>query len=697
MAIFTSYEQWFINTMDTIIQVSIIKYDISQYRLIRSKIQRYVRKMERLETPEEKQKMMNIIEVSELQLNAFPSLQEMYSKLNEIFKHIPFKEQFNKNSFQLKEEMTNIQKRKFDLLRWIRNSERSLFQLLQMELIKNNNNERSIRQKRNENRSREELKSDWVRLVLESSSENIRQAYRIKNNTVFNQETLTNENIKKIKNNASLLKKRYTNGLKENNFNLSLNDKKKHLKTNECSYDFEERTPLEKRDFLNEIERKKRNNANFSGKYNWKETLDMLGIDQLSFLKINKTDRLQNQFKKIDFKKALINLIDLYLIPIHENYSDVFLLYRENIMMCITFILYNNYTKLKIQGETIGNGVYGLAKLFNNKIYKYENLRIMTKKQREKGVENNGTLFTKHHKKYPINSYVPTLILFSYMIQKYLFNLNNNYVPDIFDIKFGNENKEPSIIPSENQSKEKNNRQLSLTIMNKAKKNERFEFSNNFYEILFNKELYELRNYIQFIKMILIKLCDILIYYQNNCYFVHHDLHVKNIIINFNKNSNTNLIDIENIQVKLIDFSFSSILINNESLILSQLQNSSLKSFHNPTFSNPYLNKEWKKIDLKYFFTLFFFVFKPFGLYQFNIKNNKLNYFNTSIEKLIIDIINIEPGYNERFSEFKNIDCFLGLKAFDVFLIKNNIFGESFDDNIFDPSICKQKIIHLNN
>jgi hypothetical protein len=304
MNIFTSYKEWFINTMEPIIHVAIIKYDIDQYRLMINKIQRYEKKMERLETPEEKQKMMNIIEVSKLQLNAFPSLQEMYDELNKIFEYRPFKEQFNKNSFQLKEQMTNIQKRKFDLLRWIRNSERSLFQLLQMELIKNNNG-RSIRQKRNENHSREELKNNWIRLVLNVSSENIRQAYQRKNEQ------------------SSILTKRFTNGLKENNFNLSLNGKKKHLKTNKCRYDFEERTPLEKRDFLNEIERKKRNNANFSGKYNWKETLDMLGIDQLSFLKINKTNRLQNQFKKIDLKKALINLIDLYLMPIHENYTDV--------------------------------------------------------------------------------------------------------------------------------------------------------------------------------------------------------------------------------------------------------------------------------------------------------------------------------------------------------------------------------------
>ncbi len=685
MNIFTSYKEWFINTMEPIIQVSIIKYDISQYRLMRNKIQRYEQKMERLETPEEKQKMMNIIEVSKLQLNAFPTLRSMYDELNKIFKYRPFKEQFNKNSFQLKEQMTNIQKRKFDLLRWIRNSERSLFQLLQMELIKNNNG-RSIRQKRNENHSREELKNNWIRLVLNVSSENIRQAYQRKNEQ------------------PSLLTKRFTNGLKQNNFNLSLNGKKKHLKTNECKYDFEEKTPLEKRDFLNEIERKKRNNDNFSGRYDWETTLDMLGINQLSFLKINKSNTFQNHIKKENLKDALIELINLYLMPIHENYSDVFLLYRENIMMCISFLLYDNNIKIIKEGEIIGQGFFGNVRKVGNKAYKYEDLKIMTDYERVHGVtptENNAP-GVYYFKKYPINSYESCHILFNYMIQKYLYELNHDYVPKIENIQFDFESS----------------KHLSRTIMNLVK-NTGYEFSNNFSQIIFNREYWKSPNILLFIKNILIKLCDILIFYQNKCYFVHRDLHIKNIIINYNKTTenNTIIFDTANFNIKLIDFSVSSIIINNESNIPSQLQYTNLRPFNNCILSNPYLNKEWEKIDLKYFFIVLLFMFIPMDLtvYKENksintnkTNENKLGFRN--IESFFRKILNIYEPYINYLENLENLielsktnktikpfGCVLGMSLFDIFLDKQKlkVFGDVFDDNIFNPRTCKEKLKSL--
>ncbi len=684
MNIFTSYKEWFINTMEPIIQVSIIKYDISQYRLMRNKIQRYEQKMERLETPEEKQKMMNIIEVSKLQLNAFPTLRSMYDELNKIFKYRPFKEQFNKNSFQLKEQMTNIQKRKFDLLRWIRNSERSLFQLLQMELIKNNNG-RSIRQKRNENHSREELKNNWLRLVLNVSSENIRQAYQRKN---------------KRKNRNSQLLKSYNYGLKQNNFNLSLNGKKKHLKINECSYDFEERTDAEKIEFLDEIERKKRNNDNFSGRYDWEETLDMLGINQLSFLKINEHNTFQNRVKKENLKKALIKLINLYLMPIQENYTDVFLLYRENIMMCISFILYddniskNNYLNIFRNFIEIGEGSFGKTskkKNNNNKIYKKENLRIMTSYERKEKLEES--LF----KKYPINSYVSSQVLFSYMIQKYLYNLNNNYVPDIDDIHF-----------FYNENKDLNNENIeikSITKMNNAKitknRNEilkSYSYSMNLNEIIFDTKikLYHKSNFIKFILKILMKICDILIYYQTKCFFIHRDLHPYNIIVNFNLTSNN--IDIENFQVKLIDFSFTSIIINNNNNVMSQLQFTNLRPHWDCKFLNPLLNKEWQKVDLKYFFLFTFFNSILYGL-SLN-KGNYNDIFHLSqiefLENIFAKLLNIKDGFKERFNDFHSIGCFNKVKRFDMFYKKNvlyNIFQINIDDeNIFYPSNCKKNI-----
>ena len=84
----------------------------------------------------------------------------------------------------------------------------------------------------------------------------------------------------------------------------------------------------------------------------------------------------------------------------------------------------------------------------------------------------------------------------------------------------------------------------SKTTMNLASKSRqanrrRYQYTGNLMEIIMlgikTNEimiyLYYLPNYIQFLIKILIKVCDILIYYQNTCYFVHRDLHAKNIMI----------------------------------------------------------------------------------------------------------------------------------------------------------------------
>ncbi len=682
---FTSYEQWFLELIEPIIQVAIAKYEIEMYNKLSKKIYRYKTSFfpRNAEGTIKKRKMERIANIAELQLSGFFNFDILNEILHELNKKYP--SFIYKSTFQLEKEMTNIQKRKYGLLRWIRNSERSLYQLYQMEMIKLNNG-KSIRQKRNENNlinesntSRLKLTNNWVESVMGIKPENIQNAYKGTYEGTLD---------------PSFIKKRFTNGLKENNFNLSLYHKKKHLKTNECSYDFETRhSEEEKTEFLQEIERKKRNNSNFSGRYDWDTTINKLGINQLSFLKTsNRGNTLENYIKNKQ-KKALENLINLYLMPIKENYTDVFLLYRENIMMCISFLLYDNKTninikKLKKKGEGSFGKTYENEK--NNKIYKEENLRIMT------NYEKTHINTTKIFKSYPINSYLSTQVLFSYMIQKYLYNLNNNFVPDIDNIQFFyNENKN-----LRNQSiaiksiTKMNNAKLTKTENNILKP---FLYSMNLNEIIFDKKLklYTKYNFVKFILKIIIKMCDILNYYQEKCFFVHRDFHPYNIIVNFNLKPNNN-IDIDNFQVKLIDFSLSSIIINNENHQLSQLQYTNLRPFWDCKYSNPYLNKEWQKIDLKYFFLFLFFNTIYYGLNDENYNDIFHLKIIEQLENIFINLLNIKEGFKERFNCFQSIGCFNNVKRFDMFYKKNilhNIFLiNDEDENIFYPKNCKKNI-----
>jgi hypothetical protein len=667
MDVFVSYQPWFLQIIKPNILYAIVQYDIQERRRKERSLEEYWMKLENVQkNPTLRHKTANyekIIYTSEIQLDAFPSYDDMYGFLRSLESQYPVE--------VLRRTFEAIEKRQFDLLRWIRNNERSIFQLIVM-------NERGMRR----NRNRASIERNWLALSMNKRQENISKAY----------EKTSIYNVRRI--NKNKIKRNYNLKIKHNDYNLSVFHKKRHLKTDECAYDFEHRTPEEQQAFLLQIQQNRNNRSNlkYSFKQDWSETIRNLGIDQLSFLQRRNpsTFNPENEFRN-KLKIALTNLINLYLIPIQVEQDDIQTLYCENVMMCISYILYEDRRFTDIEGEIIGKGSFAeVIRTLNGSIFKKEDLRIMSEKEKEKENVTKAPL-----KKYPINSYLSCQALFSFMIQKYLHNLNPSYIPGISDLQF--------LFEESNSPKT-----LSFTKMNNVTNK---TYSLHIKQILLHPDLYKYSNFIPFIFKIITKICDILIYYQLRCFFVHRDMHDRNVMVNFNLTTletGETIIDFDSIQVKLIDFALSSIVIPNHSNQLSQFQYTNLRPFWNSSFSNPYQNIEWNKIDLKYFFIcLLFYTLLPNAL---DLNVGKKQPYNEEhltqlreIENFIKILLNIKDtngiDYKIRYRQFQTKNCFFGLKRFDIFFkreIMHDILQMNIEnENIFYPSICKDTITRI--
>ncbi len=559
-----------------------------------------------------------------------------------------------------------IERKKINLLTSIYRMERNLCQLefmqditIQRNQLKNNlrskltnENFASNLPKANEPELRR-LFTNWLKAVN----------LRTKNNNRING-NYTNKLAQSLNN--PVKKKMFSQIMKnmeEDNFELSLRFKKSHLKTEKCKFAIQERTPNENIEFLHNLESKQI--------IPWKTVLEYIGIDSLPFL-----------IKYPIHKRAIIELLNLYLMPITEPFDDIFRLKREYYLMCISFVLldFNIENVNYLPGAKGTSGLTATTRINVNSIYKLENFKF---------------------EKYPVRSYMSTVYLFSFFIQKYLYNLNPNFVPNIENIYF--------------HFTQKKELRKSITKMNLAKKSTNiYRYSINLLQLLIepiknneNKYFFEINNFEIFIIEILKKICQILIFYQDSCFFLHRDLHVSNIIINFNIIDNN--FDLNNFQVKLIDFTFSSIIVNNRNNILSEFMYSNLRPFYDMIPSNPYLNKTWKIFDLLYFIITLLFD-KLYNGSMNNLNNNilinsvinfsyKINKLK-NIRTLILKICGIQTNYLAKYFLFKlnylkkKNKCIPNefIKyLYTELLIDNKIFkyilGEKCNINIFDPRL----------
>ncbi len=607
--IFVTKKDWFreIYGLNIKIQIRLNEFNMLEYKKLIKRIRFLKEKQIRNNIPQREE----LIRLKEIQKDIF-KLQLGYlrterMKMNEI----------NQNPDidlpRVGDIKLPLMRKKFELLTFIYEMERALCQLEFMKDITEIRNQISLPETRQNNAKSPVSRKLFNEWALASNMKTVNSSQMTMNYTNFLFRRTGNENInkRKLQEFRNIYKR-----LEKDNFNLHMRLKKNHLKTKKCKFAIERRTTMENNSqFLHELESK--------DIINWETILNRIGINHLTFLNQNPIH-----------KRAIIELFNLYLMPITEPFDDIFRLKREYYLLCISFILYDfNTTSMNYLPQSEGtSGFTAQTRINRNSIYKVENLLL---------------------KKYPKRSYMSSIYLFSFFIQKYLHTLNSSYVPDIENIffHFTDETK-------------------SITKMNLAGRNRnRITYSINLYQLLTkqiiegnDKYFFEINNFQKFFIEVLKKLCEILIFYQNECYFVHRDLHISNIMINFNLIDNQQF-DLSNIEVKLIDFTYSSIVIFNREGQNSEFMNTNYNYFFDIKLSNPYLNKDWNKYDLKYLLIdlLFQKIYKgDMELLNENILINRSINQNRRIlpikiiRQILMNIFNIKRNYLQSYKLFKS-------------------------------------------
>ena len=360
-----------------------------------------------------------------------------------------------------------------------------------------------------------------------------------------------------------------------------------------------------------------------------------------------------NKLSKYNFfqRYNIFYYILLYLIPIVNDFKITDYLKYDNYLLKISSILIENLDKKTIinlkNKKLIGEGLYGKVYENSNGIYKVEKLRY-------RGI----VVKDKYTPAYSVYNYVPSTILLSYIIQNYLFSLNNNYVPKINDIYFYTINEE----------------RIVYTLMHSAFNKKINSIENNYELLTFIKDRYNKKNFVKDFFKILIKICDILIYYQDICSFVHYDFHLKNILLDYEYNEDDILIKYN---IKLIDFANSSIVlkINNNAYLLKYINIDSRK---NPYYYIPYNSHSWYIIDMFMFINRLVIRYKDYREFIEPIRNIIIDIFNFNINCREIadeEIINLQKK-----NKYKSIN----IEKLSILLINNielrtKIYGENTD------------------
>jgi len=365
----------------------------------------------------------------------------------------------------------------------------------------------------------------------------------------------------------------------------------------------------------------------------------------------------------IKMEKYLL-MITNFLI---KNCNDLFL-NKNNIDMVLSGMicdtnkrLNQNYPSLNISNisNKISEGLYGKIYKYNGNIYKTESMRYKGEMENKKKV-------------YPVYNYLSSQILINFIIQNYLNSLNNNYVPAALNLLYGYNKKENNII--------------SITKMEHIFKNENNINKNKTYVLYdFIKKESERPTFIKDFFYIMKKICEILIFYQDSCGFVHYDFHIGNISVLYSYDKDGNF-EYDKVKVKMIDFGESSIIfnINNNSYLL---QYYNPKNKYNPNYRNPYKSKLWYIIDLFMFINRCVIYFRDQNVKKIlnNIKQEFINIFNFNENCLEL--------FDNKFNELllKKTKDFNKSKFHQLLLynikLRNEIYGKNANYELFNPRL----------
>ena len=220
--------------------------------------------------------------------------------------------------------------------------------------------------------------------------------------------------------------------------------------------------------------------------------------------------------------------------------------------------------------------------------------------------------------------------------------------------------------------------------MNKA-----FNGNKNYEFINFIRENIDKETFVNDFFKILKELCEVLIFFQDKCCFIHYDLHLGNLLIDYKYNNN-----ILEYKVKIIDFELSSVVINinGENKLLKYIN---MRQYKNPNAFNPLKSTMWYKYDLIKFIGSFFFKYEDLYKKELHENNNYIKICNK-----LCEIFNIDINYRENYEKYlKKLQNELPHEIHGVIfhLMQNSeardiIYGKELKLNYFDPRELFEKL-----
>lgn len=501
---------------------------------------------------------------------------------------------------------------------------------------------------------------------------------RIKENVERRTGRLPSQNeIRTSKNALNNVRQRFINPLQNQDYPLFLNLKKKHLQHEQKECTTVELFPLNRntnktsiyRNLLTTLENITLNNP---------EMVERLGINKLKFdLNEVKKDGLNIEL----VKNSILYWVNELLLPIqydlsNSNLNDTYLTYNDFVLLNLQFFLL--YLKQEIHSKNKANEIYSkggwsLPFRIGDHVYKPEHIRY--------SFHNKYT----HRKIYPKYNYQISSYFIGYMIQHYVFSFFPTYVPQTYNISYNL------------------NKNIFETNMNRANINKPNYVSCTLGTFFQKPCIYKREDFTILFFRILKQLSFILDEMNHKIGFIHYDTHCSNLIINYKYSNNSisennypnNDIHIIDFDLKIIDLTFSYLLIKNIHDQICSFKYANWQIYRDPNILNPLFSSFYKHYDIMYFIitTLFYSLI--------TIKNNNhIQYVNILEYNEIINILKSIYRFNDNCLE-KYINIFKQPtfhNTYNIVADKNyflQILGENVNKQYFIASNLYQYLIDI--
>ncbi len=462
-------------------------------------------------------------------------------------------------------------------------------------------------------------------------------------------------------------KSKFLDKLRNQKYPLFLDLKRGHLKYNIKKYTIFDLFPISQN--KNNINQNLKNNIEKINDNN--DIFIKFGINKLVF---DKKQLENDNIEENNLIKTLIFWIKQIFLPIKINLNeqidtDIYLTYNDivlfNIQFCLLYL--KNDIHSREGSEEMTRGAWGAPFSKGEHVFKHEHLR------------HYESLNFSQRRLYPYYNYQMAVYFIGYIIQNYCNYYFESIIPRTYKITY-------NLLKN-----------IAETNMNRANINKPNYISCNLNQFFRKPCIYKRDDLLDLFKNILKRICEILIPMQEKIGFVHRDFHPGNIVIIYkykSKINGSNIIIKENNNVKndliidfdlkIIDFTFSSILINNEKEEVCLFKYTNWQVYRLPYLLDPLESNLYKCYDLIFF--ILRILFNTFLIHNDHYNLDLYNHYHNIIEYLV-SIFAIKPEFNnvfmQTFRDARRVNIYTLLQNKELFI---NILGNEMNLNLFNPT-----------